>query len=64
MCHVQVEFVGEEGEDMGGPTREMFRLVRHEMAKKYLEETRCFKLDSTALDVCGQIIDWNYIFIL
>ena len=43
-------FVGEEGADMGGPTREFFRLIRRGMGK-YLEQTGSFKHDSMAYQV-------------
>ncbi len=36
---------------MGGPTREFFRLLRHGM-KSYIDETGCFKLNSSLFDVC------------
>ncbi len=47
---IQVEFVGEEGADVGGPTREFFRLIRNDM-KKYVHETGCFKHNSVAYQV-------------
>ena len=48
--HAQVEFLGEQGSDTGGLTREFFRLVGYH-ATKYLEPSGCFKHNSVALQV-------------
>ncbi len=46
----QVTFVGEEGADIGGPTREFFRLCKLNMSK-YLNETGCFIHDAVSFQV-------------
>lgn len=43
-------FLGEQGMDAGGPTREFFRLLKLGM-NKYLEPTGCFKHDLIAFQV-------------
>ena len=40
---MQVEFVGEQGSDTGGMTREFFTYVGHAMSTRYLTQTGCFK---------------------
>ena len=48
---VQVVFVGEEGSDTGGLTREFFRLIAYNMKSKYLEKTGCFQHNAIAYQV-------------
>ena len=45
-----MEFVGEEGCDIGGLTREFFRLVKYDLSK-YVESTGCFRHDSLVFQV-------------
>jgi hypothetical protein len=44
-----VEFVGEEGIDGGGLTREFFRILFRQFSSVYLDSTGCFKHNSVAL---------------
>lgn len=48
---IQVVFVGEEGVDTGGLTREFFRLICYAIGSRYLESTGCFRHDATAYQV-------------
>ena len=48
--YFQVTFVGEDGSDGGGLTREFFTLVGRHL-EKYIESTGCFKHNSLALQV-------------
>ena len=48
---VQVEFVGEQGSDTGGITREFFTYVGHAMSTRYLTQSGCFKHNSSAYQV-------------
>ena len=48
---MQVEFLGEQGSDTGGLTREFFDLVGYHASAKYFEPTGCFKHNSVAFQV-------------
>lgn len=50
--HQQVEFVGEEGADTGGLSREFFTIVEKDIIRKYMhEDAGTFKHNSVALQV-------------
>ena len=51
LCTAKVEFLGEQGSDTGGLTREFFRLVAYYTSSRYMENTGCFKHNSVALQV-------------
>lgn len=51
LCSAKVEFLGEQGSDTGGLTREFFRLVAYHTSSRYMENTGCFKHNSVALQV-------------
>ena len=57
-CSVQVEFLGEQGSDNRGVTREFFRLVGQH-ATKYMEPSGCFEHNSVALQV--QYLGLSYV---
>ena len=44
-------FVGEDGIDTGGLTREFFRLIAASFSQKYLDSTGCFKRNAIAFQV-------------
>ena len=44
-------FVGEDGIDTGGLTREFFRLIAASFSQKYLYSTGCFKRNAIAYQV-------------
>ena len=48
---MQVVFVGEQGQDTGGLTREFFRLICYSMKSKYMEPTGCFRHNAVAYQV-------------
>ena len=50
IIYIQVLFLGEDGSDGGGLTREFFRLIACHVSK-YIEASGCFKHDSVALQV-------------
>ena len=55
ICH-QVQFLGEAGEDGGGPRREFFTLLAKDTRSSLFEgeASRCFlRHDSIALQVCN-----------
>ena len=56
LCDVQVVFVGEEGADGGGLTREFFRLVSYSMSSKYMESTGCFRHNAIAYQVSIHVL--------
>ena len=45
-------FVGEQGSDTGGLTREFFRLIQYSIMAKYMEDTGCFRHNAVAYQVC------------
>jgi hypothetical protein len=45
---LNVVFVGEEGSDTGGLTREFFRLVSYALKSRYITATGCFRHDAVA----------------
>ena len=47
----QVEFIGEEGVDSGGLTREFFQILFQQIASVYLDSTGCFKHNAVAFQV-------------
>ena len=50
MAPPQVEFLGEEGNDMGGLTREFFCIIEKDMIRQYID-VGTFKHNSVALQV-------------
>ncbi len=46
-----MEFVGEEGSDTGGLTREYFTLIAKSLCPKYMDDKGCFNHNSIALQV-------------
>ena len=56
LCTAKVEFLGEQGSDTGGLTREFFRLVAYHTSSRYMENTGCFKHNSVALQVTFTIV--------
>ena len=50
MIFIQVYFLGVNGSDGGGLTREFFSLMARHFTK-YIEQTGCFKHNSLALHV-------------
>lgn len=54
--------MGEVGSDVGGLTREFFRLVKHDIGS-YIESTGCFKHDSIAFQVSISICYRMYFYL-
>lgn len=50
MLSIQVAFLGEEGDDTGGLTREFFCIVEKDVMRQYIE-VDTFKHNSVALQV-------------
>ena len=48
---IQVEFLGEQGTDTGGLTREFYRLIGYHASLKYFENTGCLKHNLIAFQV-------------
>ena len=44
-------FVGEQGSDGGGLTREFFKFISFSITSKYMENTGCFMHNSVAYQV-------------
>ena len=53
---IQVVFVGEEGVDTGGLTREFFRLICYSIGSKFFESKGCLRHNATAYQVAIQLI--------
>lgn len=53
-------FVGEEGVDTGGLTREFFRIICDSIRSRYLESTGCFRHNATAYQVAIQLNVYNH----
>lgn len=49
--NVQVSFIGEDGQDNGGLTREFFSLIAREILERYMESTGIFRHNALALQV-------------
>lgn len=47
-----MEFVGEEGVDTGGLTREFFALAAKVVTPLYIDDKGCFRHNLLALQVC------------
>jgi len=55
-------FVGEDGIDTGGLTREFFRLLAASFSAKYLDATGCFKQNAIAYQVSKlECIPWIWL---
>ena len=52
-------FVGEDGSDTGGLTREFFRLISYSMNSRYMEATGCFRHNAVAYQVMSITIEQN-----
>ena len=62
----QVDFVGEEAEDGGGPSREFWTLISKEVSESLFEGSENSKIlrhDSLALQVCKIAIHTTVIYL-
>ena len=51
-----MEFIGEDGVDTGGLTREYFMLIRNSIAARYLEACGVFRHNATAYQVKSNLL--------